>query len=237
MNKYYKLLLLTLLIFSHAEAQINPVYKIMIERGWTPLSGNEFRELTYKQKDKKYIFSMGYDDKIISNLKKVGVDFTLLRAMYGDLNEKILAALSDCIVIGVVKRKEYPMVEDNFFHTIAYIKVEEFLRNNYNLSKSKIPVIIHSGPTSSGGIMMQEGEDTLRIGENVLLFLSANELIYESKVNNQHKLFNQLINDPVIRFGVRGKYNLKDGKAIGKNSVRKLTDVRDDINIILEAIY
>jgi len=70
-----------------------------------------------------------------------------------------------------------------------------------------------------------------------LLFLSANELIYESKVNNQHKLFNQLINDPVIRFGVGGKYNLKDGKVIGKNSVRNLTDVRDDITTILKAIY
>ncbi len=236
LNKFCSAFLLTFLIFSTVEAQINPVYKIMIERGWTPLSKNDKTELTHEQMDKEFIIIMGYNDTIISNLRNIGVDLSLLRSMYGHYNEKIIAALSDCIVIGTVERKEYPLQEDDFFHTIAYIKVEEFLRNDYNLPKNEIPVMIHSGPTASEGIMIQVGEDTLKIGEKVLLFLSANELIYESKVNNQHKLYNQLINDPVIRFGVRGKYNLEDGKVIERNSVKNLADVRDDINTVLKAI-
>ena len=179
---------------------------------------------------------MGYNDSIVLNLKKIGVDISKLFHVYKPFDEKALTTLSDCIVIGTVERKEYPLQEDDFFHTIAYIKVEEFLRNDYNLSKSEIPVMIRSGPTASEGRMIQVGEDTLKIGENVLLFLSANELIYESKVNNQHKLYNQLINDPVIRFGVREKYNLEYGKVIARNSVKNLADVRDDINTVLKAI-
>ena len=235
--KYCAVLLLTLFIFSTLDAQVNPVYKVMIERGWIPSSISEKIKLTHEQMDKDFTIIMGYNDTTISNLKKIGIDFALLHIMYGRLNEKIIAALSDCIVIGTVERKEYPLKEDDFFHTIAYIKVEEFLRNDYNISKSEIAVVIRSGPTSSGEIMMQVGEDTLKIGENVLLFLNANELIYESKVNNQHKLYNQLINNPVIRFGVRGKYNLEDGRVIGRNSVNDLTDVRDDITTVLKAIY
>jgi hypothetical protein len=232
-----KLLIYFIFIFSTAQAQLNPVYKVMIERGWTPLLSNDKRELTHEQMDKEYISSMGYNDTIISNLKKIGVDFTWLRTMYGHLDEKYFAALSDCIVIGTVKRKEYPMEEDDFFHTIAYIKVEEFLRNDYNLSKSEIPVMIHSGQTSSGEILIQEGEDTLRIGENVLLFLSAHGLIMFAYNNQIDKLYDELINDPIISFKIRAKYDLKDGKVIGRDGVKDLIVVKDDINTVIKAIH
>jgi len=234
--KYFFYLILTFLIISITDAQINPVYKVMTERGWIPLSNNAKKELTHEQMDKEFIVSMGYNDTIISNLKKIGVDFTILSTMYGHLNEKIFTALSDCIVIGTVTKKEYPLQEDDFFHTIAYIKVEEFLRNDYNISKSEIPVMIKSGPTSSEGRMIQIGEDTLKIGEYVLLFLSANGLIMESKDNYLYKLYNQLINDQNIKFRVREKYNLEDGKVVGRNSVKDLTSVKDDINIVIKAI-
>lgn len=232
-----KLLIYFIFIFSTAQAQLNPVYKVMIERGWTPLLSNDKRELTHEQMDKEYISSMGYNDTIISNLKKIGVDFTLLRTMYGHLDEKYFAALSDCIVIGTVKRKEYPMEEDDFFHTIAYIKVEEFLRNDYNLSKSEIPVMIRSGPTSSGEILIQEGEDTLRIGENVLLFLSAHGLIMFAYNNQIDKLYDELINDPIISFKIRAKYDLKDGRVIRRDNAKDLVDVKDDINTVIRAIH
>jgi hypothetical protein len=187
--------------------------------------------------DKEFLSSFGYNDTIISNLKKIGVDFALLRSIYGHSNDKIFAALSDCIVIGTVERKEYPLKEDDFFHTIAYIKVEEFLRNDYNLSKSEIPVMVRSGPTFSKLIMMQEGEDTLRIGENVLVFLSAHSLIMFAYNNQMDKLYEELLNDPIIRFKIVAKYNLEDGKVIGRNSVKDLTNVKDDINTILKAIH
>jgi len=232
-----ELLIYFIFIFSTAQAQLNPVYKVMIERGWTPLSSNEKRELTHEQMDKEYISSMGYNDTIISNLKKIGVDFTLLRTMHGHLNEKYFAALSDCVVIGTVLRKEYPMVEDAYFHTISYVQIDEFLRNDYKLSKSEIPVMIHSGPTSSGEIMIEESEDTLRIGENVMLFLSAHGLIMFAYNNQIDKLYDELINDPIIRFKIRAKYDLKDGKVIGRDGVKDLIVVKDDINTVIKAIH
>lgn len=232
-----KLLIYSVLIFSTAQAQLNLVYKVMIERGWTPLSSNENRELTHEQRDKEYISSLGYNDTIISNLKKIGVDFTLLRTMAGHLDEKYFAALSDCIVIGTVKRKEYPMVENTLFHTIAYVQVEEFLRNDYNLSKTQIPVMIASGPLTSEIRRIQEGEDTLRIGENILLFLSAHGLIMYAYNNQIDKLYDELINDPIIRFQVNTKFELKDGKVIGRDGVKDLIVVKDDINTVIKAIH
>ena len=129
-------------IFTIAKAQINPVYKIMKQRGWTPLSVNEKTKLTHEQTDKAFLNSMGYNETIVSNLKKIGIDFKILHWMYGHLNDKIYAAISDCIVIGTVERKEYPLKEKAWFHTIAYVQIEEFLRNDYNISASQIPIMI-----------------------------------------------------------------------------------------------
>ncbi len=236
LKKFYTAFLLTLLIFSASIAQENPVYKKMIERGWTPLPKNDKTELTHEQMDEEFLVSMGYNDTIISNLEKIGVDFTLL-PMYGHSDDKIFAALSDCIVIGTVERKEYPLQKGDFFHTIAYIKVEEFLRNDYNLSKIEIPVMINSGPTYTGEIMIQVGEDTLKIGENVLLFLSASGLIMFSNDNYMYKLSDQLKNDPIIRFKIMAKYDLEDGKIIGRRCLKDLVNVKDDINAVLKAIH
>ena len=232
----FKHLICFIFIFSTAEGQINPVYKVMIERGWIPILSNEKRVLTHEQMDKEYLSSMGYNDTIISNLKKIGVDFTLLRTMYGHLNEKIFAALSDCIVIGTVKRKEYPMVEDAYFHTIAYVQIDEFLRNDYNRSKTQIPVMIASGPLTSEIRRIREGEDTLRIGENVLLFLSAHGLIMFAYNSQKDKLYDEIINDPIIRFKIKAKFGLKDGKLIGRDGVKDLVKVKNDINTVLKAI-
>jgi len=235
--KYLFYLTFSFLIFPFVEAQVNPVYKVMIERGWIPFPNDDKIELTPEQMDKRFITSMGYNDSVVSALQKIGVDFSKFHSQSWWWNEKNLTAISDCIVIGTVMRNEYPMEKDAFFSTVAYVQVEEYLRNDYKIPISQIPVMIVSGPISSELRRIQEGEDTLKIGENVLLFLSANEIIYESNVNNQHKLYDQLINDPVIRFGVRGKYNVEDEKVIERNSVKNLVDIRKEINTVMKAIH
>ena len=118
--KYLFLILTTLTMFA-AKAQTNPVYNIMVERGWAPLAGENKTGLTHDEMDKEFLLSMGYNDTTVSNLKTIGVDLSSLRTMYSHLNEKVFTALSDCIIIGVVKRKEYPMKENASFNTIAYI--------------------------------------------------------------------------------------------------------------------
>ena len=70
-----------------------------------------------------------------------------------------------------------------------------------------------------------------------MLFLSASSLINESNINNQYKLYKQLINDPVIRFRVMTKYNLDYGKVINRDSIKSLIDVRNDINTVLKALH
>jgi hypothetical protein len=209
----------------------------MIERGWTPLSNDDKTELTPEQMDKRFITSLGYNDSVVSALQKIGVDFSQSHTQSWWWNEKNLTAISDCIVIGTVTKKEYPLHEDAFFHTIAYVKVEQFLRNDYHLPKAQLPVMIASGPTHSGGKMIQEGEDTLKIGEHILLFLSASGLIMLTNDNHMYKLYDKLINNPIVRFRIKAKYSLVDGKVMGRNSLKDLTSVRDDISIVMNTIY
>lgn len=235
-KKILPVILLTVLTVSIVEAQVNPVYKIMRQRGWTPLTKNNQTKLTGAQMRKNTLISMGYNDSTISNLKKIGVDLLNPKTRYYLGNIKALTASSDCIIIGTVVRKKYPLTENIFFHTIAYVQVEEFLKNDYKLSPDQIPLMIRSGPMYNGNKMVQEGEDTLRIGEHVLLFLSANLLILNANNNKMYDLFNQLINDPIVRFEIFRKYNLKDRKIIGRSGVKSLSDVKEDINKVIKVI-
>ena len=94
------------------------------------------------------------------------------------------------------------------YHTIAYVDAEYFLRNDYNVSKYRIPIMIESGPNYT-----RVPDDTLGLGNHVLLFLSSSSLI-----NFAHHFlqdyYNQLINDSTVRFRISGggKYLLKPGE-------------------------
>ncbi len=236
-KKLLTVFLLTFFTVSIVEAQVNAVYKIMRQNGWVPQSINDKTKLTPDQVNEKFIISMGYNDTIVANLNKIGVDLLKLNTTRRPWNLKTLTAISDCIVIGTVVSKEYPLEKSVFFHTIAHIQVKEFLRNDYNLSKNQVLVMIESGPTGvSGEIGIKIGEDTLRIGEHVLLFLSANGLIRMANDSHMHKLYEQLITDPIIRFEVTAKYDIENGKIIGRNGVKNLSEVKDDISTVMKAI-
>ncbi len=235
-KKLLTVFLLTFFTVSIVEAQVNPVYKIMRQRGWTPLTKNNKTKLTGAQMRKNILISMGYNDSIISNLKKIGVDLLNPEIIYDYRNIKASIASSDCIIIGTVVRKEYPLKERATFHTIAYVQVEEFLRNDYNIPKDQIPVMIESGPTASGGKMIAGDEDTLRIGEHALFFLTADQLIIYANYNEMFDLFDRLINDPTIRFRIFTKYDLKDDQLITKYKFIDLSVVEDDVNTVMKAI-
>lgn len=235
LRKFFTTLLFMLLIFSNVEAQVNPVYKIMRKRGWVPQPINNKTKLTPDQVNEKFLISMGYNDTTISKLQKVGVDLLKLYGRHWEI--KNLTAISDCIVIGTVTSKEYPLLKSVFYHTIAHIQVEEFIRNDYNLPKSQVLVMIESGPTGVPGERgIRIGEDTLRIGEHVFLFLSANGLLRMSNDSHMQKLYEKLINDPIIRFKITAKYDIENGKIIGRNGVKNLAEVKDDINTVMKAI-
>jgi len=193
-------------------------------------------KLTPHQYQAEALISMGYNDTTVTKLQKVGADLLALYKPAAHWNEKVFASLSDCIIIGTVSHIEHPFGEKSWFHTVAYVRVEEFLRNDYNLPKIQIPVLLVSGPTGTGQTEIEIGEDTLGIGEHVLLFLSANELIDIACNNNMRDWYNQLINDSTVKFSIVAKYDIKAGKVISRNRERNLTDIRSDIKKVLTTV-
>ncbi len=214
-------------------AQINPVYSIMKSRGWTPALGESKVKPTPEQVMKSSIQAMGYSNSTIAELKRIGVNLmTMIK-----WNDKRWAALSDCIIIGKVTRKEYPSDFRPWYHTLAYIKVEKFIRNDFNLPMKQIKVLIVSGPTGEGNIIATRvGEDTLKTGEHVLLFLNAEGLIEFASLNHLWKLYNRLINDSTIYFRIGKKYDIHSNELVCRNEKRNLKDVESDIDSVLAII-
>lgn len=228
--------LLTLVLSVTCRAQINPVYKIMLQRGWYAQAGAFHGKLTFDQMDTELLSSMGYNETAAANLKKIGVDLFGFHTGRQQCTDKALAALSDCIIIGTVNRVEHPFKGSNWFHTIAYVQVEEYLRNDYDLPKIQIPILIQSGQTDKGLYSIANGEDTLAIGEHVLLYLSAAGLIVFASENHLNKLYNYLVDDSEIQFQKIGMFDIIDGKAFSYSTVRNLEDLKQDIKDVLKAV-
>ena len=217
-------------------AQINPVYKIMKQRGWYAPVGAFQGKLTFAQMDTELLSSMGYNDTAAANLKKIGVDLFGFHTGRQHWTDKAFAALSDCIIIGMVTRIEHPFKEKSWFHTIAYVQVEEYLRNDYNLPKTQIPVLIMSGQAGKGLYAIANEEDTLTIGEQVLLYLSATGLIVFASENHMNELYNYLVNDSKIQFEKIAMFDIIDEKAFSHRTVRNMEDLRQDIKDVLKAV-
>ncbi|MCL5020188.1 MAG: hypothetical protein M1339_00685 [Bacteroidetes bacterium] len=221
-------------------AQTNPVYRRMVQNGWKYPFGNGFRKLTPAQLDAEACTCMGYDDSTVANRKKIGVN---VKERWKSMNwdNKMWTALSDCIVIGTVSRIEHPSWPRPWFHTVAYVQVDEFPRNDYGLPVGEVAVLEVSGPTGQGTARVTRiGEDTLSVGDHVLLFLSASGLITFASDNNMHALYSHLINDPKTWFELLARYDMKAGEAFSKTrrgSVASLSDIQDEIDTVLKTIH
>ncbi len=228
---------ITLLLVAGATAQVNPVYQRMLKNGWKYPFENGFRKLTPPEVDSEFCRSMGYDDSTVANLKRIGVDVAGRWKRHVVWDKKAWAALSDCIVVGTVSKVEHPFPRSFWFHTVAYVQVDQFLRNDYGLPKEEVPVLEISGPTGRPGEQIDLiGEDTLRIGEHVLLFLSASSLILFAADNNMHDLYNYLINDSTISFQMLAKYDIKSGEVLTNTKKESLRTVTDSISSIVNVI-
>jgi len=239
MKNLSKLLIVLLILILPSlvlNAQINPVYKIMKQRGWVSPIEKNLGKLTPDQYEKEALISMGYDDTLVTKLKEIGVDLLELHKRQGLWNDKVFATLSDCIIIGTVEKIEHPFGAHSWFHTVAYVRVKNYLRNDYNLPKMQIPIFIVSGPNGQGETATLSGENTLDLGEHVLLYLSASGLISFASDNHIPDLYKKLINDSRINFEMVAKYDLKDGELIGKQRVGNLAKVKRDIEKVVSII-
>ncbi|HLP60381.1 MAG TPA: hypothetical protein VK186_16185, partial [Candidatus Deferrimicrobium sp.] len=145
-------------------AQINPVYQ-ELQKNRKGHSKTKFGENQHKAKI-DFMIDMGYDDSTAVRLKKINIDVNDLRTKM-QLNEKEKVVFSDCIVIGTVVKIEHPVDTPRAkieYATIASVKPEEFLRNDYHLGQAEIPVIIISGPIGNGLEIIEAGEETLQLG-------------------------------------------------------------------------
>ena len=202
--RYHFVTLLMLMIVSHAASQKNIVFQT-IQRYKSTDAETRLIRMGLDKHLAESLAEMGYDDTAIAGLRSIGVD--LLRLGYSTRwDEKVQAALSDCIVVGSVDSIEHPQGKTPY-QTIAYVNAEYFLRNDYHVPKHLIPVMIVSGPT-----LTMVPEDTLGLGDRVLLFLSAGSLMNFTR-HFLPEYYQQLIHDSTVRFRISGggKYLLKQG--------------------------
>ena len=123
--------LLILLSYSSVRAQVNPVYKRMVQNGWSNPFDKGFSKLTPTEIDSEFVNSMGYSAATVSRLKKAGIRVVGRWKKRGPWDSKLWTALSDCIVIGTVAKIAFPTWVRPFYHSIVYVEVDSFLRNDY----------------------------------------------------------------------------------------------------------
>lgn len=200
------------LIANIAVAQVNPAFQRM-KKNREAVAQSQKESLTVQKPDMA-LASYGIDNCTIKKFKELtNIDLAQWRELQ-PWSESVKTALSDCIIIGTVERVEHPEYNATIrsaFETVAYVNVKEYLRNDYNLPKGLIPIWIKSGNRSR--II---DEDTLGVGENVLLFLSAIGLIGYAE-SNEPALYDTLINDETINFRILsadGKYLVHSGQAV-----------------------
>jgi hypothetical protein len=233
-NKFTCLSLFFCICTAEMAAQYNPVY-IQLQKNRKMISKGR-REIKPGLAIVEYYVDMGYDDSTLARLKIAGVDVEA-NLFKRDLNEKEKAVRSDCIIIGTVVMLEHPSATPEgttrpFYGAAAYVNVEEFLRNDYHVSKGVIPVLIESNVV---------GAITLKPGEHVLLFLSAWSVITNFEYNTSPDYYAKMIRDTTIRFeivGYEGKYLITSNKVncnADKES-KNLIDVKKDIKTIVGAI-
>lgn len=179
---------------------------------------------------------MGYDSLTIANLKKTGVRVMGRWKTPEPRSSKLWTMLSDCIVIGMVSRVEYPKWAGPLYHRAVYIKVDSFLRNDYDLPKGELVVLQESGPAEHGQYEVDLNEDTLTTGKRALFFLSASQLITLAADNKMRKLYSQLINSPEIRFQLIARLDIKSHDVLSNGKRRSLNSEEAQIESVLDVI-
>lgn len=233
-NIIFFMLLFLCICAAETTSQFNPVY-LQIQKNRKAISKGR-REVKPGIIIAEYYVELGYDDSILARLKKAGVEVEA-NLFKRDLNEKEKAVRSDCIVIGTVVRFEHPepTQEDSMrpiYGTTAFVKVDEFLRNDYHISNDVIPVLIESNVV---------GALTLKPNERVLLFLSAWSVITNWEYNTSPAYYAKMIRDTTIRFeivGYDGKYLISSDNmnCIADKESRNLIDIKNEIKTIVTAI-
>ena len=146
---------------------------------------------------------------------------------------KYYTATYEIIIIGRVYKKIYLADSKDGYHTKIIIQVNEYLRDDYNLSHNvdEVAIKIRSGPVKNGWLNSLH-EPTFDIGEEVLLFLSRARYI-RSVIGSGDK-YDYLKENPYVFF-TRIKLNISGDKIYWNNS-RYSTDLNEFVNTVKEIV-
>ncbi|MBI1804142.1 MAG: hypothetical protein HYR77_06720 [Ignavibacteria bacterium] len=228
----YMLLIVVCVVAQLCYGQKNPAYKQIQAYTRQP---EKLQKLGMNQYQAEWCTYMGYSDTTVKEFVKGGVDLVKAISRPELRDEKDKAALADCIVIGVVMKIDHDSSEVPY-HTIAYIKVDRFLRNDFNVNKKEIPVLIRSGPVKGGLRLEAMHEEKLEKGEHVLLFLSATSLLFDAYYSSHSSLayYKKVIDQSDISFLMSYKYLIDANRAInGKTGkAKELNEIIDEIEYV-----
>jgi hypothetical protein len=119
------------------------------------------------------IKTFGLTEETLAKLKQKGVDVRYSLLARTNLDERVRAALSDCVIIGVVESIiKMPAPKENPFHSKVRIIVTEVLKGGDKDLKT-VEILLESGPLSdSDNLSIKVLTDPeFRAGEEVLLFM------------------------------------------------------------------
>lgn len=187
----------------------------------------------------EWFATLGYTDKTIRDLKDADIDVREALPDYFGRNEKVKTVLSDCIVVGSVVRIEYDSSKTARFHTVVYLAVEEYLRNDYSLKDNEVKIFIESGPLGGGKFGIASHDVKFKVGERALVFLDAAAAVIAAKYNSP-EYFQAIIQNEAIQFRVSGlgggKYLISNGDAVCMGKSKPLKEVIKDIRFALQVL-
>jgi len=151
-----------------------------------------------------------------------------------------LSGLADLIVEGNVvsispgrwntndgKKPDKISINDIIYQEIS-INVQNVLKGTTNVD-SVLKVYSHEGTDESGFSVFSDAEPKFTVGENVLLFLSKDNTIYNKLKSNDHYVVTGLILGKYdIKNGIATNEYTKDKKSISLNDLRAL--VKSNVN-------
>jgi len=177
----------------------------------------------------QFLMEMGYTADVLKAFEPVAgvkVAEAILNPPY---SIEMQTLLSDVVVHGKVASIDSLLAPP--YHSVVYIQVDEYLRNDYHLPLGKIPVLLISGPEGRYQVRAS-GEVTFTPGDEVYLFLTASSLYLELQLNNLAGL-KVLESKPDLYFRVTemaGVYQPGGGELHSKTGTTvSVTDWRDKV--------
>jgi hypothetical protein len=180
-----------------------------------------------------YLFAvMGYSVETIRDLNSAGIDIVESLPNFYGKDEKTKTVLSDCIAIGKVERIEYDSAASSLYHTITYIHVDEFLRNDYMIGNAEIMVCSEAGPLGGGEFQAVSHDVKFVPGERVLLFLTGVAALMRAK-DFSPRFYKKIIREDSVRFevtgSVGGKYLIEGQEAVFMGQRLSLAQLRGNV--------